>query len=140
MADERDETRQQPAATSEPPPGEPTPEQSPGDDPTAVEEPPPPEAPGTPLSSPPEEPATLDPPSVEEGPPAAPGVQDAPSEDLPPIDEGPPSPTPPGGLDAIDEPGASGPSTVDEHPEYLVGGAFAAGLVLAQVLKRFGRE
>lgn len=27
-----------------------------------------------------------------------------------------------------------------EHPEYFVGGAFAAGIVAAQVLKLFGRH
>ena len=30
-------------------------------------------------------------------------------------------------------------SVVDDHPEVLVGAAFVGGLVLAQILKRFGR-
>ena len=36
--------------------------------------------------------------------------------------------------------GEDGSDTFAEHPEYFVGGAFAAGLVLAQILRRLRRE
>ena len=36
--------------------------------------------------------------------------------------------------------GSGGSDAFAEHPEYFVGGAFAGGLVVAQILKRFRRE
>ena len=46
-----------------------------------------------------------------------------------PAFEAPPPPAP--------LPAAGG--VTEQHPEFLVGGAFAGGIVLALVLKRFGR-
>jgi len=145
MADERDQTQQQPAGTEPSAVTEPPAvseqeasqaltegaEQSVGDKPadeTMVELPPSGE----------ERPPA--PPPVEAGPPAAPAVQEGPAPDAPPINAGPPSPV--SGQSPVAAQRAAHEQTgpVDKHPEYFAGGVFAAGFVLAQILKRFGND
>jgi hypothetical protein len=64
------------------------------------------------------------------GPEPTPGVRPTGAEDARPGDAASNG----GGL-----PGPLANLPVDEHPEILVGAAFAGGLVAAFVLKRFGR-
>jgi hypothetical protein len=57
-----------------------------------------------------------------------------------PINQGAPGDEPPLYEDGDDSTFSADRATtvVDQHPEVLVGAAFVGGLVLAQILKRFG--
>jgi hypothetical protein len=63
-------------------------------------------------------------------PQPTPGVQPAGAEDARPG---------PAASDGVQLPGPLANLPVDEHPEILVGAAFAGGVMAAFVLKRFGR-
>jgi hypothetical protein len=64
------------------------------------------------------------------GPEPTPGVRPAGADDARPGG---------GASNGVPLPGPLANLPVDEHPEILVGAAFAGGLVAAFVLKRFGR-
>jgi hypothetical protein len=64
------------------------------------------------------------------GPEPTPGVRPAGAEDARPA---------PGTTNGVALPGPLANLPVDEHPEILVGAAFAGGVVAAFILKRFGR-
>jgi hypothetical protein len=56
-----------------------------------------------------------------------------PTREMPPVGARVPSPSP------AEAQAAAGGDTFAERPELFVGAAFAGGLVLAKILKRFGR-
>ena len=48
-------------------------------------------------------------------------------------------PPPPPALEGVHEPIGAPPSVIENHPEILVGAAFAGGLILATLIRRRGR-
>jgi hypothetical protein len=67
--------------------------------------------------------------------PPAPEPAAAPS---PPPSQPLPPPAPPA-LEGVHEPIGAPPSLIENHPEILVGAAFAGGLILATLIRRRGR-